>query len=217
VAGIVAGTCRTFSADGQEAQEHPMIALDHKQGFGKALRDLLLKIQNDFRKYDPAAHPISMFIAGGAALYLLTGARGTEDIDATFSRKVLFGKDIEISYRDIDGRAALVYLDRNYNDTLGLLHEDAEQDSIAITVEGIDNKILDARVLTPLDLAVSKLARFSDQDRDDITLLAQKHLIQANSLRARALNALEGYVGNIDSVRNTIEIACKIVNSINPD
>lgn len=194
-----------------------MIALDHKQGFGKALRDLLLKIQNEFRKYDPAAYPIRMYIAGGAALYLLTGARGTEDVDATFSRRVLFEKDIETSYRDVDGRAALIYLDRNYNDTLGLMHEDAEQDSIAITVEGIDSKILDARVLTPLDLAVSKLARFSDQDRDDITLLAKKHLIRANTLRARALSALAGHVGNIDSVRHTIEVACKIVNSINPD
>jgi hypothetical protein len=137
-----------------------MISLESQVGFGNALKELLLKIQDEFRKYAPTALPIKMYIAGGAALYLMTGERSTEDIDATFSKRVLFGRDMEISYRDIDGRASVIYLDRNYNDTLGLMHEDAEDDSVSITVKGIDRKILDVRVLSPLDLAVSKLSRF---------------------------------------------------------
>jgi len=40
-----------------------------------------------------------MYIAGGAALHLLTGARVTEDIDASFSKRVLLNEDIEVSYR----------------------------------------------------------------------------------------------------------------------
>jgi hypothetical protein len=50
------------------------------------------------------------------------------------------------------------YLDRNYNDTLGLLHEDAYSDSIRVSLAGINNKIIEVRVLSPLDLAVSKLS-----------------------------------------------------------
>jgi hypothetical protein len=50
------------------------------------------------------------------------------------------------------------YLDRNYNDTLALLHEDAYSDSIRVSLAGINNKIIEVRVLSPLDLAVSKLS-----------------------------------------------------------
>ena len=193
-----------------------MIAFDTQQGFGKALHQLLLKIQQEFSQYSPAALPIKMHIAGGAALYLLTGERVTEDVDATFSKRVLLGTNIEVSYRDYDGQAAIVYLDRNYNDTLGLMHENAAHDSIPVSIDGIDEKILRVQVLTPLDLAVSKLSRFSDEDRDDITLLAKKHLIDARSLRSRAESALAGYVGNLKGITNTIDIACRIVDSINP-
>jgi hypothetical protein len=71
-----------------------------------------------------------------------------------------------VAYRDEeDGSARLLYFDRQYNDTLGLMHEDAQNDSIPLTLEGIDSRVLDVRILTPVDLAVSKLGRFSEQDR----------------------------------------------------
>lgn len=192
------------------------IILERRGAYGKALLEVLRRVEAEFRGYDPAALPITMTIAGGAALYLLTDERVSMDIDATFSRRVLFDKDIEVSYRDPDGRAALLYLDRNYNNTLGLMHEDADRDALKMEIAGIDHSILDVRILTPLDLAVSKLARFSDQDREDIILLARRKLINAASLRARAEYALQAYVGNIMPVRNTIDIACRLIESLNP-
>lgn len=192
------------------------IILEQRGAYGKALLEVLRRVEAEFRGYDPAALPITMTIAGGAALYLLTDERVSMDIDATFSRRVLFDKDIEVSYRDPDGRAALLYLDRNYNNTLGLMHEDADRDALKMEIAGIDHSILDVRILTPLDLAVSKLARFSDQDREDIILLARRKLINAASLRARAEYALQAYVGNIMPVRNTIDIACRLIESLNP-
>ena len=190
-----------------------MIKPDFSAGYGAALLEVLKRIEGEFRQYDKAALPIRMVIAGGTALYLHTGERVTEDVDATFSRRVLLGQDIEVAYRDADGRAALLYLDRNYNDTLGLMHEDADGDALRVEIKGIDRKVLDARVLTSLDLAVSKLARFSDQDREDILLLAGRKLITAQDLRKRAEAALEAYVGNVLPVRNTIDIACRLIES----
>ncbi|MDH4149809.1 MAG: DUF6036 family nucleotidyltransferase [Betaproteobacteria bacterium] len=190
--------------------------LEQRGAYGTALLEVLRRVESQFRGYNPAALPITMTIAGGAALYLLTDERVSMDIDATFSRRVLFDRDIEVAYRDPDGRAALLYLDRNYNDTLGLMHEDAHRDALKMEIAGIDDAILAIRVLTPLDLAVSKLARFSDQDREDILLLARRKLIDAASLRARAEDALKAYVGNIAPVRNTIEIACRLIESFNP-
>jgi hypothetical protein len=157
-----------------------------------------------------------MYIAGGAALHLLTGARVTEDIDATFSRRVLLNEDIEVSYRDPDGRARLMYLDRNYNDTLGLLHENAYKDSRPIAIEGVDARVIEVRVLSPVDLAVTKLARFTDQDRADIQLLARQGLIDSASVRRRAQEALAGYVGDAAPVRTSIDIACRLIDAGRP-
>lgn len=194
-----------------------MIKPDFDAGYGAALLEVLKRIEAEFRGYDKAALPIRMVIAGGTALYLHTSERVTEDVDATFSRRVLLGQDIEVAYRDADGRAALLYLDRNYNDTLGLMHEDADDDALRVDIKSIDRKVLDVRVLTPLDLAVSKLARFSDQDREDILLLAGRKLITARALRERAEQALKAYFGNVAPVRNTIDIACRLIESMKPE
>jgi len=160
---------------------------------------------------DRRALPVRMYVAGGAALYLLTGLRPSEDIDATFSRRLILGEDLEVAYRDADGRARILYLDRNYNDTLGLMHEDAYEDSAAVTIPGVDPALVEVRVLTPLDLAVTKIARFSEQDRTDLEVLARTGRIDAKSLRRRAEEALGAYVGDLASARTSIELACRIV------
>ena len=195
-----------------KAKGKPVVTDAYQEAFNEVLR----RVQNQLKGSNPGALPIRMYIAGGAALHLLTGERVTEDIDATFSRRVLLDDAIEVSYRDPDGRARLMYLDRNYNDSLGLLHEDAYTDSRPYEIPGIDKAVVDVRVLSPVDLAVSKLSRFSDQDRADIELLARKRLINAPALRARAEQAMQGYVGNTAPVRTSIDIACRLVEALAP-
>lgn len=193
-----------------------MKALKARGEYGKAFYEVLARVQQSLQDSKAEELPIRMYIAGGSAFHLWTGARVTEDIDAVFSKRVLLSDDIEVSYRDPDGRARLMYLDRNYNDTLGLLHEDAYRDSSVLEVPGIDKRIVEIRVLSPLDLAVTKLARFADQDRDDIRLLAKKGLINSAAVRKRAEEALGGYVGNTASVQTSIDIACRIIDAEGP-
>jgi len=69
-------------------------------------------------------------------------------------------------------------------------------------------------VLSPVDLAVTKLSRFADQDREDIELLAKRGLIDSASVRKRAEEALGGYVGDVGSVRTSIDIACRLIESV---
>lgn len=180
-------------------------------GYGGALRAMLLKLAAEFSKFPATALPISMYIAGGAALFLHVGERATEDVDAAFSRRILLEGPFNASYQDEYGQTRLVYLDRNYNDTLSLMHEDAQQDSIPVMVDGVDGKVLDVRVLTPTDLAVSKLSRFSEQDRDDIIQLAKRKLITSTAVKQRAQEALGGYVGNMEMVQHTVEIAGRLI------
>ena len=155
--------------------------------------------------------PIAMYVAGGSALHLLTGERTSADIDATFSHRIVLPEDLEVAYRDADGAARLLYFDRQYNDTFALMHEDAREDSVPLTLEGVNPKILDVRLLAALDLAVSKISRFSSQDRDDIVALARRGLVRAAPLRRRALEAAAGFVCDLATVRAAIELACRIV------
>lgn len=184
-----------------------------QSAYTEALHALIRRIQAALASSRPDLLPVRMYIAGGAALHFLTGERVSEDIDATFSRKVLFPEELSVAYRDSDGRARFVYLDRNYNDTLGLLHEDAYLASRRVEIPGVDRKVIDVRILAPLDLAVSKLARFGDQDRKDIESLAKAGLIDAGRLRRRAEQALQGYVGDPMPLRTSIDIACKLVEA----
>jgi hypothetical protein len=156
--------------------------------------------------------PIAMYLAGGAAMHFYTGARMTDDVDAVFDRKLLVPSDSAVIYRDSEGRARSVYLDPNYNETYALLHENAHQDAVRLPLEGIEGARI--FVLQPVDLAVSKLARFSEIDREDIRELAKEGLVTANQLRKRAEAALPAYVGNPDSVRTSIELACRDIEAL---
>ncbi len=156
--------------------------------------------------------PVKACVAGGAALHFYTGMRISKDIDAHVMARVLLDPaDLQVAYKGTDGQARLLYFDTQYNDSFALLHADAYDDARPIALDGVDPEVLDVRLLTPLDLAVSKLARFSDQDQEDIRALARGNLIEANALRRRANDALPDYVGNLPRIRTSIDIAAKIV------
>jgi hypothetical protein len=172
---------------------------------------LASRIEASLARVNKRALPIRMFVAGGAALHLYTGARVSRDIDATFSRRIALPDDLEVSYRDADGAARLLYFDRQYNDAFGLMHENALDDSEPLSLPRIDPAILDVRLLTPVDLATSKLGRFASQDREDIATLARHRLIDEKKLRRRAEEALAGYVGDTTRIQGALEVACRIV------
>ncbi len=65
------------------------------------------------------------------------------------------------------------------------MHEDAHDDAIPLSLHGIDPGVLDVRLLTPLDLAISKLSRFSERDRSDIESLARHQHISSSGFRRR--------------------------------
>lgn len=159
------------------------------------------------------ARPIVVCVAGGAAVHFYTGERYSDDIDAKIFARVVLGRpqDYQVAYRGRDGHARLLYFDTQYNDSYALLHPDTYDDAQPISVDRVDPRRLQVRLLSPLDLAVSKLSRFSEQDQDDIRALAKAGLIETAALRRRAEAALPDYVGNLKRLRNSIEIACRLV------
>jgi cellulose biosynthesis protein BcsQ len=108
---------------------------------------------------------------------------------------------------------ALVDFDTQYNDSFALLHRDAYDDARPISLQGVDARRLVVKLLTPLDLAVSKLSRFSEQDQLDIGTLAREGLLDSTKLRRRAVAALPDYVGKLDRIKTSIDIACRVVEA----
>jgi len=156
--------------------------------------------------------PIEMYLAGGAAMHFYTGARMTDDVDAVFDRKLLVPPDLAVIYRDAEGKARSVYFDVNYNESYALLHEDAHLDAVRLPLKGIEGARI--FVLQPLDLALSKLVRFSEIDREDVLELARNRLVTAQALRKRAEAALPYYVGNPVPVRTSIDLACRDIEAL---
>jgi len=184
--------------------------------FLEAFEEIVRRIARTLADTPSTALPVRMYVAGGAALHLHTGTRVSEDVDGVFSRRIALPADLEVAYRDSDGTARLLYFDRQYNDTFGLLHEDAYVESVAVSLHGIDPGVLDVRLLCALDLAVSKIARLSDQDREDIATLAERGLVDPDRLRARATEAAQAYVGDVARLRSSIHIAVRIAREATP-
>ena len=180
-----------------------------RKEYVEAFREIVTRIA---RTLSPASRqpPVRMYVAGGAAMHLYTGERVSEDIDAVFSRRIALPEDLEVAYRDSDGAARLLYFDRQYNDTLGLLHDRAHEDAVPISLDGIDPHVIEVRLLSALDLAVSKIGRLSETDRDDIAALVRRGLVTPAQLRRRAEEAVAAYVGDLARLRNSIDIACRI-------
>jgi Nucleotidyltransferase of unknown function (DUF6036) len=179
-----------------------------------AFREVVNRIAMPLAKLPKRALPIRMYVAGGAALHMYTGERVSQDIDASFSHRIALPENLEVAYRDADGAARLLYFDRQYNDMLGLMHEDAQDDSVSLNLEGIDAGVLDVRLLSALDLAVSKVGRFASQDREDIASLARRKLFSSAKLRRRAEEALTGYVGDTTRLQSSIDLAVRVVEDI---
>ena len=156
---------------------------------------------------------VQVYLAGGMAAHLYTAQRMSEDIDAEFSARLALPQDLVVETTLEDGSPQLIYLDTNYNSSFALMHEDYTQDAVPVDF-GL--KWLQVYVLSPVDLAVSKIARWADNDRDDISALARHGLITADSLEQRANNAIDlaGYVGNIGMLRFNVRDAVALVRQV---
>lgn len=174
-----------------------------------ALREMLDRMDASLRAGGYEGSPVIMYLAGGVAVNYYCGTRYTEDVDASFSRRFVLPKDLTVNYRRRDGSEAFIYFDHNYNTSFALLHEAFEDD--AKEWEGIGNETrrVCLRVLSPLDLAVSKVSRFSEQDRADIRALGAEGLFTVEEFRERAGEAMRDFVGDKRVLWTSLEVIAR--------
>ena len=192
----------------KQVKPAPNVTAEYTQAFAEIARRIQNAIKASTKKSQP---PVRMIVAGGAAHHFYTAARVSMDIDATLSKKMMLPIDLEVPYMDADGAPRVLYFDRQYNDSFALMHEDADNDSWPLALPGIDARVLDVRLLAPVDLAVSKISRFAEHDQADIVALARISLIDVAAVRSRAEEAAGGYIGDMKRITNSINLACALI------
>lgn len=155
--------------------------------------------------------PVRAILVGGAAVHVYARARVSHDVEAIFSRRLLLPQDLVLRYTDESGSPCTLAYDYNYFQEIGLLHLDYAED--ALLLGRLAPYPLELAVLSAVDLAVSKLARFQDNDREDIATLARAGLLSRQPLAARAEEALAYYVGDDRWVRHHLADALQWVQT----
>lgn len=155
--------------------------------------------------------PLNVYLAGGMAVHLYTASRVTTDVDAEFGSRVFIPNDLIVDVTLENGTRVSIYFDTNYNASFALLHEDYLDDAIPLDL-GVEQIRL--HILSPLDLAVSKIARFAGNDKEDIAELVRLGLTSADEIEQRATSALGGYVGGLAMVRLNLRDAVTLARQI---
>ncbi len=151
---------------------------------------------------------VTAYLLGGAAVHIHTGWRVSKDVDATFSHRILMPQSLSVRYDD-DGIHRTVRFDNNFTAVIALLHPDWEKDAIPLGTVGR----FALQVITPTDLAVSKVGRFAGNDADDIRELALAGRLDADAVKARCLEALDFYVGDTTMVMHNLADALDVIRA----
>ncbi|MNI70637.1 hypothetical protein D3C73_1264610 [compost metagenome] len=88
--------------------------------------------------------------------------------------------------------------DLQYHTSFGPIHEDYWERSLPLVEFPIESP-LHVHIAAPVDIAISKLGRATDQDIGDIMALLRAGFIVTTELRRLALEAIDVYVGNKES------------------
>ena len=155
---------------------------------------------------------VACYIVGGAAVHMHVGSRVSDNLDAVFRPPILLRETPTVTYHDGQHGTAGLALDRNYTDVLAMMHPDWEDD--AWYWEAIGR--LRVLVISPIDLAVSKVVRFADNDVLDISQLAMAGLIAADDFAARCAEAIDYYVGDLTFVRMNVATAADLIRQCTP-
>lgn len=151
-----------------------------------------------------------IYLAGGIAVNFYTDERPSYDIDMECS-PLLF------PYLDDDliekiGNHVL-HFDKNYNSALGIMHEDYLDNAIPLDEMPFSKIKIKPYILSPVDLAISKIARFSDDDKTDIINMFLKNLFTIKDLEEKGNDAISYFVGNQNFVKiNLKEIIEELKN-----
>jgi len=169
-------------------------------------------VQEELEGNQPGS--VKIIIFGGIAVHLYTQHRVSVDIDGeifhcdrSLSKDELMkslGATPESFIDPSTGRTLALNYDLTFNTTLGPLHEDYLERAVRLE-EFDESSPIHIMIAAPVDLAISKLGRATDQDVEDIEKLLRMGLILTEDLKRLALQAIDVYVGNKEPPRSILK------------
>jgi hypothetical protein len=152
------------------------------------------------------------YLAGGVAVRCYIGSQTTGDIDMFFTGgRVLMPPNSAVLV-SADGIDYSLVVDHQHTPDFGLLHSDYADRAVDLPAprgEGFPMS-----VLHPVDLAITKVARFQDHDRADIAALARLAAFDAEALARLGEQALAFAVGDPSFVRLNLRDAAEIIAAV---
>lgn len=148
------------------------------------------------------------YIFGGCALHLHTNARGSSDLDIELEAMERISPDElvlaldEVFFDDPETGPSSIVFDPNFTPTLAPLHENYQEDAIWLNRNEEESPIW-VYLIQKVDLAVSKLGRYGDQDIEDIHTLFD-HGLSIGEFKYRAEEARKYFPGNLDRLTGNI-------------
>lgn len=185
----------------------PPIQFHTQTALARGLRTLFQRLEERLE----LKRPLKVYLAGGMAVHLYTAQRVTTDVDAEFGARLILPNDLMVQVQLEDGSEQVVYLDTNYNSTFALMHEDYLDDAIPLDLGLAHIRLY---VLSPVDLAVSKIARFADNDQEDIAALVRLGLTSAAEIEARANSAMVAYIGSLAMLKLNLRDALALARRV---
>lgn len=179
--------------------------------YEKALEEILTRIAEKIPEQHQA-YPVKAYITGGAAVYLYTEVRVSDDLDLMINRRIEdFPKDLHVIWME-EGEKRKLYYDYTYTSSLGLMHEDYDQRANLYKI--IDKKF-EIYILHPIDLIISKILRFESNDEEDIEALGRRFHLKRKDVESLANDAINTGVGFRDeTARQHLEWALEILDGL---
>jgi hypothetical protein len=179
---------------------------------GQALISMFKSIEVELMVEGAKPGAVKVIVFGGCAVHLYTHHRVSTDVDAeiycanarvTLRLRTLLAEFPETFFDEQSGRVMELNYDLQYNTAFGTLHEDYWERSIPLEAFP-DKSSLHLHIAAPIDIAISKLGRATDQDISDIMALLRAGFIVTTEFRRLALQAIDMYVGNKESPRSIL-------------
>ena len=186
--------------------------LNTSSALGQALISMFRAIEMELTLEGASPGAVQVIVFGGCAVHLYTHHRVSTDVDAeiycantqdTLRLRTLLAEFPEQFFDEQSGRVMELNYDLQYNTSFGPLHEDYWERSIPLEEFPLESA-LHLHVAAPIDIAISKLGRATDQDLDDIMALLRAGFIVTAELRQLALQAIDMYVGNKESPQSIL-------------
>ena len=160
-----------------------------------SFKEAIIEMMGEIAKQIPDSHkqtPVKAYLTGGGAVHYYCNSRVSDDVDLIMQFAVKIPEDLFVVWLNEKGTLEQVHYDHTYNSTFGLLHEDYEDRAVHMIT--IDEKF-DINLLSPVDLIISKLTRFAQNDEEDIENIIKTGRVDKDELYALARDAINVGVG----------------------